>query len=156
MRRVIPLVLVPAALAAQADTSRARRDTTATLEAVTVAAIRARGEAPISQKTLGLAEIEERHHGQDIPMLLQGTPSLTIKSETGTPWGYSYIRLRGMEHRRINFTLDGIPLNDPEDHVLYFADFPDLGNSIHSMQLQRGVGTSSTGVAAYAGSVNLE
>ena len=156
MRRIIPLVLVPAALAAQADSSRARRDTTATLEAVTVAAIRARGEAPISQKTLGLAEIEERHHGQDIPMLLQGTPSLTIKSETGTPWGYSYIRLRGMEHRRINFTLDGIPLNDPEDHVLYFADFPDLGNSIHSMQLQRGVGTSSNGVAAYAGSVNLE
>ena len=156
MRRLALLVLVPAALDAQSDTSRARRDTTATLEAVTVSALRARGEAPIAQKTLGLPDIEERHHGQDIPMLLQGTPSLTIKSETGTPWGYSYIRLRGMEHRRINFTLDGIPLNDPEDHVLYFADFPDLGNSIHSMQLQRGVGTSSNGVAAYAGSVNLE
>lgn len=156
MRSVILLVLAPAALVAQADTSRARRDTTATLEAVTVSAIRARGEAPISQKTLGLRDIEERHHGQDIPMLLQGTPSLTIKSETGTPWGYSYIRLRGMEHRRINFTLDGIPLNDPEDHVLYFADFPDLGNSIQSVQLQRGVGTSSNGVAAYAGSVNME
>lgn len=155
MRSVILLVLAPAALSAQADTSRARRDTT-TLEAVTVSAIRARGEAPISQKTLGLDDIQERHHGQDIPLLLQGTPSLTIKSETGTPWGYSYIRLRGMEHRRINFTLDGIPLNDPEDHVLYFADFPDLGNSIQSVQLQRGVGTSSTGASAYAGSVNLE
>ncbi|HET9453378.1 MAG TPA: TonB-dependent receptor [Gemmatimonadaceae bacterium] len=156
MRSVILLVLAPAALFAQADTSRARRDTAATLEAVTVSAIRGRGEAPISQKTLELRDIEERHHGQDIPLLLQGTPSLTIKSETGTPWGYSYIRLRGMEHRRINFTLDGIPLNDPEDHVLYFADFPDLGNSIQSAQLQRGVGTSSNGVAAYAGSVNLE
>jgi iron complex outermembrane receptor protein len=88
--------------------------------------------------------------------MLQGTPSLTIKSETGTPWGYSYVRLRGMEPRRINFTLDGIPLNDPEDHVLYFADFPDLGNSVQSAQIQRGVGTSSSGVAAYAGSINLE
>lgn len=138
------------------DTNRTRADSAKALEAVTVTAIRARDEVPIPKTTLGLAKIEERNHGQDIPLLLQGTPSLTIKSETGTPWGYSYVRLRGMEHRRINFTLDGIPLNDPEDHVLYFADFPDLGNSLQSVQIQRGVGTSSTGVSAYAGSVNLE
>lgn len=140
------------------DTARTRADSVPAhrLEAVTVTAIRARNEAPISQKTLSLRQVEERHHGQDVPLLLQGTPSLTIKSETGTPWGYSYVRLRGMEQRRINFTLDGIPLNDPEDHVLYFADFPDLGNSVQSVQIQRGVGTSSTGVAAYAGSINLE
>ena len=138
------------------DSARTRADSAQSLETVTVEAIRAGNEAPISQKTLGLPDIQARHHGQDIPILLQGTPSLTIKSETGTPWGYSYIRLRGMEHRRINFTLDGIPLNDPEDHVLYFADFPDLGNSLQSVQVQRGVGTSSNGVAAYAGSVNME
>lgn len=157
MRSTILLVFVPAALVAQADTSRARRDSAAsTLETVTVTAIRGGNEAPIARKTMALPDIEERHHGQDIPVLLQGTPSITIKSETGTPWGYSYIRLRGMEHRRINFTLDGIPLNDPEDHVLYFADFPDLGNSLQSVQVQRGVGTSSNGVAAYAGSVSLQ
>lgn len=138
------------------DTARTRADSAQALEAVTVSAIRAGGEAPISRSTMQRQAIEERQHGQDIPLLLQGTPSLTIKSETGTPWGYSYIRLRGMEHRRVNFTLDGIPLNDPEDHVLYFADFPDLANSLQSVEVQRGVGTSSTGVAAYAGSVNLE
>ncbi len=138
------------------DSARARADTAQSLEAVAVTAIRARDEAPIAKKTLTLSDIQERYHGQDIPTLLEGTPSLSLKSETGTPWGYSYIRLRGMEHKRINFTLDGIPLNDPEDHVLYFADFPDLGNSLQSAQVQRGVGTSSTGVAAYAGSVNLE
>src|SRR4029077_14935701 len=55
-----------------------------------------------------------------------------------------------------NLTLDGIPLNDPEDQVLYFADFPDLANSLHSAQVQRGVGTSSNGTAAYAGSINME
>ena len=150
--------LVASSLPAQerGDTSRARRDSARSLEAVTVTAIRARGEAPISEKTLTQRELEERHQGQDIPLLLHGTPSLTIKSETGTHWGYSYVRLRGMEQRRLNFTLDGIPLNDPEDHVLYFADFPDLGNSLRSIQIQRGVGTSSTGVAGYAGSINLE
>lgn len=138
------------------DSARTRADSAQSLEAVAVTAIRARDEAPIAKKTLTLGDIQERYHGQDIPTLLEGTPSLSLKSETGTPWGYSYIRLRGMEHKRINFTLDGIPLNDPEDHVLYFADFPDLGNSLQSAQVQRGVGTSSTGVAAYAGSVNLE
>ncbi|HEY9227253.1 MAG TPA: TonB-dependent receptor, partial [Gemmatimonadaceae bacterium] len=71
-------------------------------------------------------------------------------------WGYSYIRLRGLDQSRINLTLDGIPLNDPEDQVLYFADFPDLANSLSSVQVQRGVGTSSNGTAAYAGSVNME
>jgi len=138
------------------DSSQASRDSARSLERVTIRAIRGGGEAPVSQSTLGPRQIEQRHLGQDLPLLLQGTPSLTIKSETGTPWGYSYVRLRGMEHRRLNFTLDGIPLNDPEDHVLYFADFPDLTNSLQSVQVQRGVGTSSAGVAAYAGSVNME
>lgn len=157
---VVALALgAPALTAAQTplrDTTRTRADSAQALEAVTVSAIRAGGEAPISRSAMHREDIEERLHGQDIPLLLQGTPSLTIKSETGTPWGYSYIRLRGMEHRRVNFTLDGIPLNDPEDHILYFADFPDLANSLQSVEVQRGVGTSSTGVAAYAGSVNLE
>ncbi|HEX7122106.1 MAG TPA: TonB-dependent receptor [Gemmatimonadaceae bacterium] len=157
-RRALVGALIASAVstATAQDTTRTRADTSQTLEGVTITAIRGGTAAPISAKTLELSNIEQRHHGQDIPLLLSGTPSLTIKSETGTPWGYSYIRLRGMEQQRINFTLDGIPLNDPEDHVLYFADFPDLGNSVQSVQIQRGVGTSSTGVSAYAGSVNLE
>ena len=154
MRRVILLALVPAALAAQADSSRVRRDTT-TLEAVTVTAIRGRGEAPIAAKTLDTAEIQRRSFGQDIPLLLQGTPSLTSYSETGNHWGYSYIRIRGIDQSRINLTLDGIPLNDPEDQVLYFADFPDLANSLSSIQIQRGVGTSAPGTASYGGSINF-
>lgn len=152
------LATISASAQERGDTSRARHDSARSLEAVTVTAIRggARGDAPISERTLTQQELEQRHQGQDIPLLLQGTPSLTIKSETGTHWGYSYVRLRGMEQRRLNFTMDGIPLNDPEDHVLYFADFPDLGNSLRSIQIQRGVGTSSSGVAGYAGSINLE
>ena len=155
---VLSFTLASGALAqvAPARPDSARRDSAATLETVTVNAIRARGEAPISSATLGQQQIERRLIGQDIPLLLQGTPSLTSFSETGGPWGYSYMRLRGIDQSRINLSLDGIPLNDPEDQVLYFADFPDLANSIHSIQIQRGVGTSAPGTASYGGSINFQ
>ena len=66
------------------------------------------------------------------------------------------MRLRGIDQTRINITLDGIPLNDPEDHFVYFSNFPDLTNSLRSVELQRGVGASSNGVASYAGSLTME
>jgi iron complex outermembrane recepter protein len=137
---------------ARADTTRVQR-----MERVMISAVRGGGGAPITQKTLTQAEIAPRYFGQDVPLVLQGAaPSLTAYAETGNYWGYSYIRLRGIDQSRINFTIDGIPLNDPEDQVLYFADFPDLANSLRSVQVQRGVGTSSNGTAAYAGSINME
>ena len=126
------------------------------LEGLTVTAIRAGGTAPIAQKTIEAPAIERAFFGQDVPLLLQGEPSVTAHTETGTYWGYSYIRLRGIDQSRLNLSLDGIPLNDPEDQVLYFADFPDLANSLQSVQVQRGVGTSGTGSAAFAGSINFE
>src|SRR6185503_16233007 len=135
-----------------ADSSRVQR-----LERVMISAMRGAGLAPISQKTLTSEDIRPRYFGQDVPLVLQGAaPSLTAYAETGNYWGYSYIRLRGIDQSRINLTLDGIPLNDPEDQVLYFADFPDLASSLRSVQVQRGVGTSSNGTAAYAGSINME
>ena len=113
--------------------------------------------APISQKTLTRPDLQRQYFGQDVPLVLQGsTPSLTSYAETGNYWGYSYIRLRGIDESRINITLDGIPLNDPEDQVLYFADFPDLTGSLQSIQVQRGVGTSTNGTASFAGSINME
>src|SRR5690349_20685049 len=130
-----------------------------TLEAVTITAIRGgSGEqgAPVSQRTITRDEIEKRSFGQEVPLLLQGTPSITSYAETGNYWGYSYTRLRGIDQSRINLTIDGIPLNDPEDQVLYFADFPDLASSLESVQIQRGVGTSSAGTASFAGSMNFE
>jgi iron complex outermembrane receptor protein len=152
------LAAIPGALLSQsrADTVQARRDTARTLEAVTVTAIRARDDAPVSATTIDEAELERRSFGQDIPLVLQGTPSLTSYSEAGNYWGYSYIRMRGIDQSRINLTLDGIPLNDPEDQVLYFADFPDLANSISSIQVQRGVGASAPGTASYGGSINFQ
>src|SRR5688572_25436437 len=95
---------------ARTDSASVRRDSAASLERVTVSAIRARNEAPISSKTIDAAEIERRSFGQDIPLLLQGTPSLTAYSETGNYWGYSYFRMRGIDQSRINLTLDGIQI----------------------------------------------
>ena len=153
------LIPFPTLFAQQASRDSTRSDSTRArqLERVTIAAVRAAGTAPISQKTITQAEIEPRYFGQDVPMVLQGTaPSLTAYAETGTYWGYSYIRLRGIDQSRINLPIDGIPINDPEDQVLYFADFPDLTNSLHSVQVQRGVGTSTNGTASFAGSINME
>jgi iron complex outermembrane receptor protein len=152
----------PLAAQSAADSARAaaRRDSTKSarqLERVMISAVRGSGAAPISQTTLDQADLKPRYFGQDVPLLLQGAaPALTSYAETGNYWGYSYIRLRGIDQSRINLTLDGIPLNDPEDQVLYFADFPDLANSLGSVQVQRGVGTSSNGTAAFAGSINME
>ena len=149
-------VTVPLSAPPTRRTPTSRADSARKLEGVMISAVR-ESAAPISQKTLSRTDIQQHYFGQDIPLVLQGaTPSLTSYAETGNYWGYSYIRLRGLDQSRINITLDGIPLNDPEDQVLYFADFPDLANSLQSIQVQRGVGTSSNGTASYAGSINME
>ena len=157
------LLLVAGPAAAQVvDTLRARGDSARAdsvrrIERVLVTAIRASDAAPIAQTTIPAVTIRQRQFGQDVPLLLVGaTPALSAHTETGTNWGYSYLRLRGMDQTRINITIDGIPLNDMEDQVLYFANFADLMSSVQSVQVQRGVGTSSAGTASFAGSVNFE
>jgi len=156
---VLPM-LAASPLAAQRPTrpdSGARADSARRVEGVLVRAIRADESAPISQTTIGRAAITQRHFGQDVPMLLQNAaPSLVAHTETGTLWGYSYLRLRGLDQTRINITIDGVPLNDMEDQVLYFANFADLMSNVQSVQVQRGVGTSTAGTASYAGSINFE
>lgn len=125
------------------------------LESVQVTAVR--GGAPaISAKTITAAEMGRHYTGQEMPLLLQASPGITSYAESGSGSNYSYMRMRGMDQTRINITLDGIPLNEPEDEGLYFSNFPDFANSIASVQVQRGVGSSTHGVASYAGSVNFE
>jgi iron complex outermembrane receptor protein len=161
------LALNAASLPRQAasDTGRVRADSLATdslrarrthrLESVQVTTIRG-GGARLSAKTLDRAELERGYTGQETPILLQAAPGINAYSESGSASNYSYMRLRGIDQTRINITLDGIPLNEPEDEGLYFSNFPDFANSIASVQVQRGVGSSTHGVASYAGSVNFE
>ncbi len=153
------LSLFVAALAAlqapqTADSSRAAR--TDTLERVTVRAVRAGGAAPLSERTIARDELQRGYSGQEAPLLLTRVPGITAYSESGSFTGYSYLRLRGLDQNRVNLTFDGIPLNDPEDQAFYFSNVPDFANSVQSVQVQRGTGTSSFGTASYAGSVNFQ
>ena len=127
-----------------------------TLESATITAVRGEAAAPVARTSLDEAELDRRYFGQELPLLLTASPSITAYSDAGSYSGYAYMRLRGIDQSRINITLDGIPLNDPEDHFVYFSNFPDLTNSLRSVELQRGVGASSNGVASYAGSLTME
>ena len=125
---------------------------------VLITSSRANNNAPISQKNVSKEEIEQVYRGQDGAFLLEDlSPSIVAYSESGTGLSnYADFRLRGMDQKRINITLNGVPLNDMIDQGVFFSNFTDVGNSIQSIQIQRGVGTSSNGVSSYAGSVNFE
>ena len=100
--------------------------------------------------------IEKNNFGQDIPTLLEASPSVVSTSDAGTGIGYSGIRIRGVDASRINVTINGIPVNDPESHDVYWVNMPDLASSIESIQVQRGVGSSTNGAAAFGASLNIK
>ncbi|HSP14903.1 MAG TPA: TonB-dependent receptor [Thermoanaerobaculia bacterium] len=126
-------------------------------ESIVVSGIRAEPETPVTKTDFDRQQIEKKYSQQDVPMLLRDAPSINAWAESGTgSSGYSYFTLRGISPTRINFTLDGVPLADSEDMGTYFVDFPDLAHSLQSIQIQRGVGTSTVGSPSFGGSVNLE
>ena len=127
-----------------------------TLEAVVVRATRAGGAAPTSRTTLDRATIERTYAGQDAPLALLGITGVTAASDAGAFSGYSSIRLRGIDQTRLAISVDGVPLNDPEDQVLYFSNVPDFMNSMQSVTVQRGAGVSAFGTAPFAGSLSFE
>lgn len=126
------------------------------LTPVLVTSVRADKKTPVTQKTIGDTSIQESYQGQEIPILLSSLPSMYSNSDGGHAQGYSYVSLRGASQSRINMTLNGVPLNEPEDHGVYTSNFPSFINAIQSIQVQRGVGTSSNGAASFIGSVNFQ
>ncbi|HEY3055291.1 MAG TPA: TonB-dependent receptor, partial [Thermoanaerobaculia bacterium] len=126
-------------------------------ETIVVSGIRAEATTPVTKSDIDRQQIEKHYYQQDLPLLVRDTPSINAWAESGAGnAGYSYISLRGVSPTRINFTLDGVPLADSEDMGTYFVDFPDLAHSLQSIQIQRGVGTSTVGSPSFGGSVNLE
>jgi iron complex outermembrane receptor protein len=124
-------------------------------ETITVIGIRAGDEVPVTKRNMDREEIEALSYGQDVPALLQYTPAMTWYSDSGIGSNYSYFSMRGIQQTRINMTFDGAPLNDPAEHAVYFNNFHDFANTVDSIQIQRGVGTSSVGSPSYGGSVNF-
>ncbi|HWJ27688.1 MAG TPA: TonB-dependent receptor plug domain-containing protein, partial [Flavisolibacter sp.] len=125
------------------------------LEPVEVKTVRASATAPFAKTNLSKTQIERQNLGQDLPFLLNQTPSVVINSDAGNGVGYTGIHIRGTDATRINVTLNGIPYNDAESQGTYFVDLPDFASSVSSIQIQRGVGTSTNGAGAFGATINL-
>jgi len=128
---------------------------TAYLQPVEVQAIRAADKAPFAKTDLTKKDLEKSNLGQDLPFLLNQTASVVVNSDAGNGVGYTGIRIRGTDATRINVTLNGIPYNDAESQGTFFVDLPDIASSANSIQVQRGVGTSSNGAGAFGATINL-
>src|SRR5579871_4450715 len=125
------------------------------LQPVEVRALRAGEKAPFTKTNLTKEYIEQNNLGQDLPFILNQTPSVVINSDAGNGVGYTGIYIRGTDDSRINMTLNGIPYNDAEEQSIYFVDLPDFASSVNSIQIQRGVGTSSNGAGAFGATINF-
>ena len=123
---------------------------------VFVSALRVDDSTPIAYSNISREDIEARNFGQDIPFLVQNTPSVVSTSDAGAGIGYTGIRIRGVDPGRINVTINGIPLNDAESHGVFWVNMPDLASSTQNIQIQRGVGTSTHGAGAFGGTMNLQ
>jgi iron complex outermembrane receptor protein len=125
------------------------------LDEVLVSAVRANASIPVTFSNLSKKEIAKRNLGQDIPILLNYMPSVVSSSDAGSGVGYTYLSVRGSNSERINVTLNGIPFNDPESHGSFWVNLGDFASSTESLQLQRGVGTSTNGSGAFGASLNI-
>ena len=125
-------------------------------EEVLINATRAGEHAPLAYSTIDRKSLKMQNTGQDMPYLLSLTPSLVETSEAGNGVGYTSLRIRGTDGNRINVTIDGIPLNDPESQQVFWVDLPDLASSIENIQVQRGAGTSSNGAGAFGATISIQ
>ena len=126
------------------------------LEEVTVSALRVDQKSPTAFVTLDKKQLQKNNFGQDLPILLETTPSAVSTSDAGTGIGYTGIRVRGSDPSRTNVTINGIPVNDAESHDVYWVNMPDFTSSTESIQIQRGVGSSTNGAAAFGASINIK
>jgi iron complex outermembrane receptor protein len=131
------------------------RDSFYWLTPADVRAVRAGENSPFTRTNLNKKEINALNLGTDIPFLLQSTPSVVVHSDAGNGIGYTGIRIRGTDATRINITFNGIPFNDAESQGTFFVNVPDILSSTNSIQIQRGVGTSTNGAGAFGASINF-
>lgn len=129
---------------------------TVRLQEVQVFSTRAGKKTPMAYTNLNKQEIKQVNFGKDIPFLLSLTPSVTITSDAGNGIGYTTLRVRGTDPSRINITANGIPMNDAESSSLFWVNMGDFASSVESMQIQRGVGTSTNGAGAFGATLNMQ
>lgn len=122
---------------------------------IVVSSVRASATTPTAYTEVDKGVIEKSNYGQDMPFLLSMTPSVIATSDAGNGIGYTSLRIRGTDASRINITTNGVPLNDSESHSVYWVNIPDLASSLESVQVQRGVGSSTNGAGAFGGSIDM-
>ena len=144
-------------MSANAQQNLTEQDSTKTevLDEVLVKAVRVNATSPITHSNVGKEELEKRNLGQDLPILLNYLPSVVTTSDAGAGVGYTGIRVRGVSAQSTNITINGIPYNDTESLGTFWVDLPDFSSSVESLQLQRGVGTSTNGSGAFGASINI-
>ena len=155
---LLTAVALSATFGARAEANSSRNiieNDSVLIQQIEIVATRARHDTPIAHSNISRSAIEERNYGEDIPSLLANLPSVVVASESGTGIGSTSFRVRGTDPSRINVTLNGVPMNDAETHSVYWYDTPDLVSSLGSVQLQRGVGTSTAGTGAFGASLNM-
>ncbi|HHN74900.1 MAG TPA: TonB-dependent receptor [Acidobacteria bacterium] len=151
------LILMPASNATEDSPGESASPTDSeVVEEVIVTATRAGEDTPATHSNLSKEAIDEQYWAQDLPMLLNSLPSVYSYSDSGNGIGYSYMRIRGFDQRRINVTINGVPLNDAESHEVFWVDLPNFADSLQDVQVQRGAGTVLYGPGAIGGAVNLE
>lgn len=146
-----------ASIAAQEILPKKDRDTTEieVLDEVVLTTVRVARDAPVTHSNVDKEDLETRNLGQDLPVLLNYLPSVVSTTDAGAGVGYTEFRVRGSDATRINVTLNGIPYNDSESQGTFWVNMPDLTSSVESLQLQRGVGTSTNGSGAFGASLNI-
>ncbi|MFL1010867.1 TonB-dependent receptor [Flavisericum labens] len=151
------LTLLLLSVSANAQQNQKKQDSTKTenLDEVLVKAVRVDADSPITHTNVSKEELAKRNLGQDIPVLLNYLPSVVTTSDAGAGVGYTGIRVRGTDATRVNVTINGIPYNDPESQGSFWVNLGDFASSTESLQLQRGVGTSTNGSGAFGASINL-
>lgn len=155
LKRVLSFALLFCVLSVQAQSKVTDSVRVNELEEVLVSAIRSTQKTPVSFSNVKKEELSSRNLGQDIPILLNFLPSVVTTSDAGNGIGYTGIRVRGSDATRVNVTINGIPYNDSESQGTFWVNMPDFASSVESVQLQRGVGTSTNGAGAFGASLNL-
>ena len=146
---LITLILCCQFLHAQTDSSKYQ------LDEFEVTTNRVGENSPVAHENISKEEIEANNHGVDLPILLDQATSIVTTSDAGAGVGYTGIRVRGTDATRVNITINGIPFNDAESHGVFWVNMPDLSSSTNDIQIQRGVGSSTTGASSFGATVNL-
>jgi len=126
------------------------------IDEVTIRSLRATDKSPVAYTNIDKETLSKSNLGQDVPYLLSQTPSFVASSDAGTGIGYTNFRIRGTDASRINVTINGIPYNDADEQGAYWVDLPDFTSSLESVQIQRGVGTSTNGAGAFGANINMQ